>query len=386
MSKLNFVRRCHECGVPLQCDDESMPGFVEARFLENTEHAALFCRDCFQKQHFNFAPQDPVVSPGFLEMLRDAQASDALIVYVVDLFSFESSFSQEVNSIIEGLPMVVIANKRDLLPKSYSDAKLREYVAHRFRCARLSVKADDVHLVSLTSSIDVSAIARACDEKRAGHDVYVVGGVGAGKSQLISAFLREYTNPSFNSAIQTANYGSTDIRVLQIPLPGSSFAYETPGIPLSNSISAVLSAEQARGLVPQEAVKAVAGSLSQGEALYISGLAKIELLKGVKTPVSSYFPRGIKVKKGKQMGKKDPFFEIIRRDGFAYISEKATQIGDFDVYDVEVSESDAYRDIGVEGLGWICFYAQQQVFRVYVPHNVAIYTTRAKITPKEKKQ
>jgi ribosome biogenesis GTPase A len=77
------------------------------------------------------------VSPDFLTMLSDAKASDALIVYVVDLFSFECSFSSKVNEIIRSLPLVILANKRDLMPKEAKDEDLREYVAHRFRASGL---------------------------------------------------------------------------------------------------------------------------------------------------------------------------------------------------------------------------------------------------------
>ena len=367
MSILNVTRRCHDCGVPLQTDDPALPGYISPRYLaQSGEHFALFCDSCFEKQRFNYAPNEPEVNKDQITMLADAQASDAFIVYVVDLFSFESSFSPETIHYIENLPILVIANKRDLLPKTASDAKLREYVAHRFRCARLSLTADDVMLTSLSSTIDVSDIAEAISAKRKGHDVYVIGPSQSGKSQLVNAFLRGYTNPSPHAAVQSVNYPGTSMRVLQIPLDSS----------------AVLTAEQWRSLYPQEPIKSAPNSISKKEAICFGGLIKVELVEGEKTNLSCYFPKALKIKKFRLAGKKDPFFDGLYKNSFKFISDKAKEAHDFDVFDVVVSEKGG-RDIGIEGLGWFAFVGNGQTFRVYAPRGVAVYTTRSKLPPKE---
>jgi hypothetical protein len=117
MSKVNVVRRCFSCGAILQSDDPKKEGYVEKRILDNTPLEDLvFCQHCYQDAKFNLTPVEATVDPDFLTMLKDAQASDALIVYVVDLFSFECSFIKEVSELVSHLPMIVIANKRDLMP------------------------------------------------------------------------------------------------------------------------------------------------------------------------------------------------------------------------------------------------------------------------------
>ena len=51
------------------------------------------------------------------------------MVYVVDVFNFESSFNPEINTALSGLDIILVANKFDLLPKSTNEAKLKDYVA-----------------------------------------------------------------------------------------------------------------------------------------------------------------------------------------------------------------------------------------------------------------
>ena len=213
MSKLNVVRRCYNCGTILQADDPKKPGYIDRQLLETSNSTVLFCEKCWTDQRYNIAPREPNVDPQFLSMLKDAQASDATIVYVVDLFSFEASFISEITEAIEGLNVLVIANKRDLLPRKMSDALLREYVAHRFRVAKLKVVADDVVLTSLTSSADIKSINDRIEKLRRRHDVYIIGAINAGKTLFLSSFLRSYSNAS-RLNITTCNYPGTTIRVM----------------------------------------------------------------------------------------------------------------------------------------------------------------------------
>jgi len=380
MSKLNFVRRCHNCGAILQDERPEDVGYVLPETLANTSARVLFCNKCFDESRYNFAPRTPKVSPDFLTMLADAEASDALIVYVVDLFSFENSFIPEVNSLVEGLPLIVVANKRDLLPEEVPDEDLREYVAHRFRVAGLSLTRDDVYLASLTSSAEVSHISKAINEKRRRHDVYFIGAEGAGKTLLITSFLRNYKNSS-NRVVQTGNYPGTSLAVMQIPLDSSSYAYDTPGTSLDNSLLSHLDPKSRRAVMPTVEVKQRTESLTEGESIMIGGLARIELLKGEKTHIREFFSKKVELHKAKSKGEA-VFFKKLAAGDLLPACPSISAPADFDAYDIGVEES-GDRDIGIAGLGWISFIGEGQTFRVYVPKGVSIYSTRSKIKSKK---
>ena len=168
MSKLNVVRRCYSCGAILQGDDPEQPGYIEKAQLESSQ-VVLFCEKCWREQRYNIVPAKAEASAEFITMLKDAQASDALIVYVVDLFSFESSFIDAISSTIQGLKILVIGNKRDLLPAKVSDEALKIYTAHRFRVASLGVQKEDVYLMStLSSQSDIDVIVKDIQNRRQG--------------------------------------------------------------------------------------------------------------------------------------------------------------------------------------------------------------------------
>ncbi|MDO5330176.1 MAG: hypothetical protein Q4F15_01920 [Bacillota bacterium] len=375
MSKWNVVRRCYNCGVILQSEDEQKDGYIEEKHLDSAPSTILFCEHCWKQQRYNIAPREPSIDPDFLKMLADAKASDALIVYVVNLFSFESAFSSRVCQAISGLKMLVLANKRDLLPKKLDEDDLREYVAHRFRVAKLNVRADQVILTSLTTSSDVSRISARIQQMRRGHDVYVIGGMQTGKTLFISAFLKGYSNVS-DRYIKTANYPDTKLQVMQIPLDKSSMIYDTPGIPFDNAVNALVDLSTGR-VEPSGPVSPRPVALSLGESLFIGGLARIDMLGGEKTSFRCFFARDVSLKKvAKNV---DPIFVYsIEKNAVAPTSKLVRSLQDFDAFDMEVEET-GERDIGIEGLGWLSFTANRQKIRLYVPKGVSIYTSRAKI-------
>ena len=377
MSKLHIVRRCHNCGVILQADDQAAPGYIDPAILENATARVLFCNKCFDESRYNFVPRAPKVEPEFLTMLEDAEASDALIVYIVDLFSFENSFVPAITEVIEGLNILVVANKRDLLPLDYDDDLLREYVAHRCRNARLKVTRDDVRLASLTSMGDSRALLEEIESRRMRHDVYVLGAVGAGKTQLISSFLHSYSNHS-DRVISSSNYPGTSLRVMQIPLDTSSYIYETPGISLDNTIRSKLDLAGIKAVTPTEPVKARSVTMEAGDTLFVGGVARLDLMQGEKQEIKAYFPKDVTLNKVRTSRADESFLRRIASGALVPVSQSVKALTDFDAFDLDVEET-GDRDIGIAGLGWVHFVGPGQTWRIFTPKNVAIYHSRSKI-------
>ena len=377
MSKLNVVRRCCSCGAILQTENKNEEGYIKKEFLENSNALVLFCDSCYAKQCYNYTKHELICSKDYLSMLLDAAASDALIVYVIDLFSFEASFPSEVCKAICQNPILVIANKRDLLPPNADNDALREYVSHRFRLSNMNVKKEDVVLTSLTSMCDIQPIADEIEKRRKRHDVYLIGANNAGKTLFLSSFLRGYQNKTFQSVV-TSEYPHTSLRVLRIPLDSSSSIYDTPGTSIDNSMTHILVAEQARLGYPTEPVKARNFVLGEGECLCLGGLARIELREGTKTTVSFFGAKTIKTAKVHSKKADSEFFALIQKGSLFPQAPSLISPCDFAAYDVTIDESGS-RDLGIEGYGWIRFEGKGQTFRVFVPKEVSIYNTRSKI-------
>ena len=116
MPTINQIRRCYNCGVILQCDDPNKEGYVKKETLESASQNFLFCDKCFEKERYRKRSNEPLLENDFVTLLNDAKKKQALIVYVVNLFSFEAAFNHQLNDILNGMNILVVANKFDLLP------------------------------------------------------------------------------------------------------------------------------------------------------------------------------------------------------------------------------------------------------------------------------
>ena len=99
MGKLRRVMRCYHCGAVLQSKNKNESGYIEKELLEaeNAEQLVLYCRTCHDKMSvINAGMLGQDVDDEILKVLDDAVATDALILWVVDLFNFNGTLNPDV--------------------------------------------------------------------------------------------------------------------------------------------------------------------------------------------------------------------------------------------------------------------------------------------------
>lgn len=377
MSQISQIRKCYNCGAVLQSDDPKKEGYVKKEVLENGSQSFLFCDHCFELERFSPKTGEPNVGEELLEIVRDAKKRDALLVYVINLFSFEASFSQKINEIIKDMNILVVANKFDLLPKDTDEEETREYVAHRFRAGGISLEKDNIVIANAFDDDTARNIITQIYELKNGKDVYILGSYMAGKTTLISSFLRVYKNLSQGNIV-TQEYPGTNTRVLQLPLSPRTMMYEIPSIPINNSILNYLDSLTMKKIYVTDPVKEREFSLSEGQVLYFGGLAFIELVEGKRTALRCYLAEKIQLKKNSAKRSEEKFVSLVNKKVLKPVCSKIKTVKDMDIFEIKITESN-YRDIGIQGLGWFNFLAKDQTFRIYVPRGVSIYTSRPKV-------
>ncbi len=384
MSDFAQVRKCYNCGTLLQSDNPNEKGYVKKEILDNPLLNFVFCDECFEKEKFHARPNEPELDDEYYSLVMDAKNNHSLIVYVINLFSFEASFNSKLNNLIKNNKILVIANKRDLLPSDLKDETIEEYVAHRFRAVDLHV--DKVMVTSESNDEINRQIIETIQEMRQGHNTYVIGPKYSGKTSLINAFLRVYHNLS-KGMIMTKNYKNTKMRVMMIPLDDDTYMYDTPGISNDNSLLANLDPSTIDLYLSSRGCEKKSILLSKNQAICLGGYAMIELVSSDKdlNNLSLYFrPNKITYKKIAPRHKNtvdDLFFELVAKGALTPALKTMKSLKDMTVYEIHVDETNQ-RDIGILGFGWFSFIAHNQVFRIYVPHNVSVYTSRPKIIDK----
>lgn len=380
MSQISQIRRCYNCGAVLQSSDPTKEGYVSKEVLENGSQNFLFCNKCFEMERFQPKTNEPVVSDDLLTIVKDAKKKDALLVYVINLFSFEASFSRKINELISGMNILVVANKFDLMPKGTNEEETREYVAHRFRAEGVHVEKDNIALANAFDDDTAHTIIAQIYELKNGKDVYIIGSKLAGKTTLIDSFIRVYKNLS-QSNIVSEIYPGTGSRVLQLPMSSKTTLYEIPDIPYNNSVLYGLDAVNTKKIYVTKPVEHTDITIREDEVLYFGGMAFLELVDGKRTQLRCYFSEGMQFKRHSNKKCEENFVKAIAKKAVKPYCSRIKSVKDLDVFEIKVTESN-YRDIGIQGLGWFNFLAKGQTFRIYVPRGVSIYNSRPKIDRK----
>ena len=378
MGKCKRVLRCYHCGAILQCDKPNEKGYIVPESLNRaTPIQIIYCDKCFETMKaFNNSELDQNVDKEVLKILEDAYATDAYIIWVVDLFSFNGQLNSEIANRVKKLNVTVIGTKRDLFPSNVKDESLIAYLDERF--AEYGIKAKTIRLVDISNKMDAKALIEAMNNARKGHDVYMIGNLTSGKTSLINKAMKGFENKT-NRQIRTIKYPGTHVDVLEIPLSRSSFFYELPGLSQDTSIVNKLEKDTVKQIVPKKDIKVTNRNMLPGDALMVGSLAAFEMIKGKATAFKFYAAEGVETKKVSIKKLDDAIKENNMRRSVRPVSERLVSFHDYDMFEFAMENDKKWHDISIEGLGWLSFVSQGQIIRVRLPKGVALKESLAKV-------
>ena len=378
MGKIKRVLRCYHCGAILQCDNPNETGYIIPESLNRaTPIQIIYCDKCFETMKaFNNSELDQNVDHEVLKILDDAYATDAYIIWVVDLFSFNGTLNKEITDKIKKLSVTVVGTKRDLFPKSVKDESLIAYLTERFQA--YGVKPNTVRLLGTANKEDPKELIASMNSIRKGHDVYMIGNNASGKTSIINKALKGFENKT-NRQIKTIKYPGTNVDVLEIPLSRSSFFYELPGISQNTSATGKLEKDVVKQIVPKKDLKMTIRSLSAGDALMVGSLASFEIIKGKPATYRFFAAEGVETRKVSLKKLDDAINENNIRRSVRPVSERLVSFLDYDMFEFAMENDKKWHDIAIEGLGWLSFVSVGQMIRVRMPKGVSIKESLAKI-------
>ena len=376
MTDMKRIRRCNHCGVVLQRNDKDKKGYISIEYEKMPLDQIIYCDDCFNMMQVNIGEASQTVSNDVLTILRDAVATDALIVYVIDLFLHNGSLKAELLKRIRHNKVLVIGSKRDLLPEKANDEKIKEFINKAFEDA--GVKPVDIVLVSASKNYQIDLLKEKINEHRQKHDVYVIGSSLSGKTTIIDKLLMNFENKT-KKQIRSEIYPTTNSLVLHIPLDRSSSLYQLPGFELDDTAIGLVEKNLWKYIIPKKEIKPRKFKVSEGETIVVGGLGAISVDEGKTADVTAYFAETVELKK---MASKntDSFFKtnLVRKD-LRPVSELITSFINFDLYEIVLPTDGEKYDIGVKGLGWFAIKASGQRIRCLVPRKTAIREAKSKI-------
>ena len=359
------LNRCSACGAILQNDNPQEPGYISAKRLEDDEETG-YCDACYNLRHYN-SSSSPEFGADYIKILKKATDSKALVVYMLDLFAFEGSFIKGIGRYL-GANVLVILNKRDILPKDINDAVVIEEA--RRRLLTEGIHPNDIIVTSSSKNVNLETLFKKMNQYREGRDVYFIGASSVGKSTMVNAILKSYKNDT-SRVISTYKVPGTLLDVMEIPLDDRSSMYDTPGIFSPESILNQVERPLLKYIVPRQEVSPRVFLTPPKQAFIFGGILVFEMIDGPKTEFSFMMSSDIAITRTKSSNLEKTFNSIAQTGQVKPVSSQIKTLGSLERKEIVVPAS-GHMVIRILGFGFINFDGQNQKIAVYVPKNVGV--------------
>ncbi|QVK19583.1 ribosome biogenesis GTPase YqeH [Mycoplasmatota bacterium] len=359
--------KCMGCGSILQTDNEKDPGFIKKNLL-NRETDELLCQRCFRLKHYREIADVDLSNDEFVKILSDIANRDALVVNVVDLFDISGSIISSIHRFIGSNEVLLVGNKRDILPKSIKDHKIKNWVRRIIK--DYGYKVVDVALVSAQKGHGIDDLLEMIEQYRKGRDVYIIGCTNVGKSTLVNAIIKRFTE-KVDDLITVSQFPGTTLGLIEIPLNKDNDIIDTPGIINSHQYAFYLNKKHLKHILPQKEIKPKVYQLESKQTLFFDGLARFDFFQGKKTSFVCCFNNGIKIHRTK-LENADSLFE--RHIGELLSPPSVSEYQSMGAYVKHQFKTPREKcDVVISGLGFISIHEPNIQIIVWAPKNVGVY-------------
>ena len=361
---------CIGCGATIQTTDKTGIGFTPQSALEKgLETGEVYCQRCFRLRHYNEITDVQLTDDDFLKLLHEVGDSDALVVNVIDIFDFNGSVIPGLPRFVSGNDVLLVGNKKDILPKSVKPGKISQWLMERAH--EEGLRPVDVVLTSAQNKHAIKEVIDKIEHYRKGRDVYVVGVTNVGKSTLINAIIQEITGDQ--NVITTSRFPGTTLDKIEIPLDDGSYIYDTPGIIHRHQIAHYLTAKNLKYVSPKKEIKPKTYQLNPEQTLFLGGLGRFDFIAGKKQGFTAFFDNELKLHRTKLEGASD-FYD--KHLGTLLTPPSSKEKEDFPKLVQHVFTIKDKTDLVISGLGWLRVTGTAKV-AVWAPEGVAVVTRKA---------
>ena len=273
-------KKCLGCGVELQ--DENMLLDGQTVNLEND-----LCQRCFRLKNYGEYQATTKTNEEYQQILEAVGKTKDLVVYVTDVLNVE----QDLYDIRKFLPnkILLVLNKRDVIPKSVKDEKLIQYFKDKYDFF------NDIVVVSCEKNMNIDHLLNRIKFFQVTKQVYVVGHTNAGKSSLINKLIKNYSDSKQELTISPLP--STTLNLINIEINDYLTIIDTPGLIDEGSITNYVDNELLKIITPKKEIKTKTYQLRRGQSIIIGDLVRIDYVDGEKNSFTLYISNDIKTKR-----------------------------------------------------------------------------------------
>ncbi len=331
-------KQCNGCGIVLQDENINQDGYTTS--LDNS-----LCRRCFRLKNYGEYQTVAKTNDEYIEILKAIDENDDLVLHIVDILNLD----KDLAFISEYLhnKMILVLNKRDVLPKSVKDEKLITYIQD------MGIEYKDIIIISAEKNYRIDELFRSIEKHQTSKDVYVVGHTNTGKSSLINQLIKNYSENT--NELTISPLPSTTLDKITIELNDKLTLIDTPGLVDRSNLVNYVEPKILKKLNPRREIKPRTYQLKKNQCLIIDSLARIDYVEGNKNSFTLYLSNDIKVK---------------RMNALKHEDLK-------DLYKTTY-EMKYYEDIVINGLGWIKIVEKGTV-DIYIDKNIETFVRKSLI-------
>lgn len=276
----NEEKRCSGCGVLLQDQNLLQEGYTTS--LEND-----VCQRCFRMKNYGEYQVVTKSNDEYLKILKSVGETKDLVLYITDLLNLEENI-EEIRNIIPN-KMILVLNKKDVLPKSVKEEKLINYLKEK------NIKFEEVIVVSVNKNINIDYLLKRIKYYQTSKNVYVVGHTNAGKSSLINKLISNYSDNT--QELTMSPLPSTTLNLVKIDINDYLTLIDTPGLVDNGSILNRVDASMVKKISPKKEIKPRTYQLRKNQSIIIEDLIRIDYVEGEKNSFTLFVSNDLKVKR-----------------------------------------------------------------------------------------
>lgn len=352
-----MIKKCSGCGVELQNEDAKKIGYTP-------KSDADLCQRCFRIRHYDdvmISMKQGINSDLILEKINKM---DALVLWVVDLFDFEANLIPGMNRHLVGKDIIMVATKRDLLPKTTGNEKLIQFIQKRCKQESIQVSGivvcgDLVAHAKSEENFSVDEINKAISIFRKNRDAVVIGMANAGKSTLLNAFLKD-------NRLTTSVHPGTTLDFAPIEM-GDYTIYDTPGLTRMDSFLTHIADEDLKKIIPLKTIKPIVFQLKGNQTLSLGGMVRLDLLGCENVSCACYFSDRLLIHRSKSENATKLWIDHLNEMLVPSINQHFHEMKS-----VEIQGVHTCKDVVIHGLGWFCIHGDVETIKVYTNENVNV--------------
>ncbi len=360
-------QKCLGCGSILQVENEEKPGFIKPNVYKKNNKLSL-CQRCFRLKHYNEISNVDLKNEDFVKILTDIAAKDALIINVIDIFDISGSVISGISRFIGDNEIILVGNKRDILPKAIKDHKIINWMRRIVK--DYGYKVVDCLLTSAIKGHGIEELLTVIEKHRKNRDVYIIGCTNVGKSTLVNSIIKRFTENT-KDLITVSQFPGTTLGIIEIPLDDKHNLIDTPGIINSHQYAFYLDKKELNHIMPKKEIKPRVYQLESKQTLFFGGLARFDYLFGDKTSFVCFINNDIKIHRTKLENAFSLFEKHIGGMLYPPSVETFQKIGEYQKHQFKTTKEKC--DIVISGLGFISINKPNIQVSVSVPKDVGVY-------------